>query len=199
MANLLPACTKPRTLGDILKKRKTKLQEKEILNNIIEILVPTVFYESQNGIKKVLDISIENPQEILDVEILRNGFYGLKNYENPKFSILILLDSLTEGYLSKFNPEEIDILWGTLSVILNCRNIEHLRTKLTEEIYENHSIKYTYFNSSKIFNETEYIVANIKYMEFNAITILTEKEFINLTEEFKKLEIEIVEMNQNVA
>ena len=175
------------------------MKEKEILNNIIEILVPTVFYESQNGIKKVLDISIENPQEILDVEILRNGFYGLKNYENPKFSILILLDSLTEGYLSKFNPEEIDILWGTLSVILNCRNIEHLRTKLTEEIYENHSIKYTYFNSSKIFNETEYIVANIKYMEFNAITILTEKEFINLTEEFKKLEIEIVEMNQNVA
>ena len=170
----------------------------EAINNVVDIIVPEIFEDTKKSFKNLIEQGFISPVTVIDNSSISTGFYGLKVHQNPNFQILLLLDILTEGYVAKYKTDEIENLWGTLSSIMNCRNIEFLRPKIDYEIYENNSTHYSYENSSNIFSMTNFKVVNLKFMAFNAITIVTENELKNLEIECEKLEIKVSEMNKNV-
>ena len=173
------------------------MRNKEQLKELINIIIPDIYFESKNSFYQMLDKSFENPKSIIDTTDLKNGFWGLQDYTSDDFKTLIILDGLTEGFIERYNSNEIEELWSKLSVVLNCRNLQKLRNLIDYEIYDNKTVDYTFSNSSIIFKDTDFKVVEMIKNDFTALTILSFEEL----EAIQKLQlgISIRELNKNAT
>ena len=173
------------------------MRNQQQIKELKDIIIPEIFFESRNSFYQILNISYEDPNSIIDITNFNDGFWGLKDYTSEDFQLLIILDSLTEGFIQRYKPNEIEELWGKLSSILTCRDLEKLRKLIDYEIYDNKTFNYNFSNASLIFKDTDFKVVEITKNNFNAITILRNDEF----DRIQKLEIGIItkELNKNVA
>lgn len=163
---------------------------------LIELLIPDVFSETQSSFIDLLLNFEKNPENVIEKSVLGNGFYGIEKHTDPDFKTYLSLDLLTQGFISKFNYNQVEHLWGILSSILNCQNIEFLRPLIDYEIYDNKEVEYNYENSSLIFKNTEYKVILLGKGVFAALTIIHNNKWEQLSALCRDLEIVISEMNK---
>ena len=173
------------------------MRYKEQLKELIDIIIPEIFFESRNSFYKILDKSYEDPNSMIDLINFEDGFWGLKDYTSEDLQTLIILDSLTEGFLQRYRLDESEELWGILSSILNCRDLQKLRNLIDYEINNNRTIEYTFSNSSFIFRETEFKFVEITKLNFSAITILRLEEIEKIND--LKIGILISELNKDIV
>lgn len=173
------------------------MRNKQQIKKLIDIIIPEIFFESRNSFYQILNKSYEDPNSIIDITNLNDGFWGLKDYTSEDFQLLIILDSLTEGFIQRYKPKEIEELWGILSSILNCRDLQKLRKLIDYEIYDNKTFDYNFSNASLIFKNTDFKVVELSKNNFNAITILSLEELDKI--HGLEIGIKIKELNKNVA
>ncbi|MGV0965514.1 hypothetical protein [Empedobacter sp. UBA7248] len=173
------------------------MKHQEKLNLLKDFLIPEIFFETRNVFSRLIEKSIYHPESLIEESVLIEGYFGVKDYQSENFATISLLDSLTEGFIRPFRELDVEDLWGVLSSILNSQNIEFLRPLLTKEIYENSSINYNFYNCSKIFKSTDFIVIKINFMEFEALTLVNKHEMNDICSLCEDLRIEVNEMNKN--
>ena len=168
---------------------------KQLLTKLTNIIIPDKYYNTKQEYAQTIDKIIEEPENYYEEETLKNGVYGIYDYKDKNFPVIALLDTLTEGFISKLDNHFNDYLWGKLSALLIYSDLEDLREKLTQEIY-NGSTPYKLENSSLIFQDCHVKIVLITIMGFKGVCLVRNENYNTLSEVLSLLKVDIAELNE---